>query len=189
MNKLVTPLCVLLSRSIAILVVTLPLTSGLANASCPQELDHTFTKLHSSESYSLCDAASAPAILVVNTASHCGFTPQFQGLETLHQTYAKDGLVIVGFPSNDFNQEAATEAETAKICYINNGVTFTMTSPVSVKGSSAHPLFQHLAEQTRSPNWNFNKYLINTKTGEVVHFGSQAKPQDPAITKQIEALL
>ena len=188
-RNLFSSLSARLSRYGAICVLTFSASIGIAEARCPQELNYTFTKLHSIETYSLCDAASAPAILVVNTASHCGFTPQFQGLEALYQTYKENGLVIVGFPSNDFNQEAASEAETAKICYVNNGVTFTMTSPVSVKGSAAHPLFSHLAKQTRSPSWNFNKYLISTKTGEVVHFDSQIKPMDPAITNQIDALL
>ena len=188
-KKLFAISSVLLSGCAAVLMYAIPAASVVADTNCPQDLDHTFTRLHSSETYSLCDAVSARAILIVNTASHCGFTPQFQGLETLHRKYADSGLVIVGFPSNDFNQEAASEAETAKICYINNGVTFTMTSPVSVKGSSAHPLFQHLAEQTRPPSWNFNKYLVNPATGQITHYESQVAPDNASLVVAIEQLL
>ena len=160
-----------------------------ADGDCPQELNHNFRKLHSSEEFSLCQVASAPVLLIVNTASHCGFTPQFQDLEKLHQTYGENGLVIIGFPSNDFNQAAQSEAEAAKICYVNNGVSFTMASPIAVKSQNAHPLFRYLADETQPPSWNFNKYLVNTRTGEVLHFGSQVQPQDAAITDKIEALL
>ena len=162
---------------------------GLALAGCPDYLDHSFTRLHSSDTFSLCEAAGSRAILLVNTASHCGFTPQFKDLETLHEQYGQNGLTIVGFPSNDFNQEAGSEQETAKICYVNNGVTFTMVSPLSVKGESAHPLFRYLAAQTEAPNWNFNKYLIDPANGSVTHFDSQAKPLGTEIDSAIKSLL
>ena len=165
------------------------LVSAGALAACPPLLDHSFRKLHSSEEISLCAAAEARALLVVNTASHCGFTPQFKSLEALHQARSADGLVIVGFPSDDFNQEAASEAETAKVCYVNNGVSFTMTAPIGVRGEGAHPLFAELAERTEAPGWNFNKYLVDPATGEVLHFQSRVAPDDPALLGEIDRLL
>ena len=156
---------------------------------CPQYLDQEFRKLHSSETVNLCAKYGGKPLLIVNTASHCGFTPQFEGLETLHKNYVSWGLVVLGFPSNDFFQAAESEQKAAEVCFINYGVTFTMLSPVSVKGPEAHPLFKELARQSQAPTWNFNKYLVSS-SGEVVnHFNSNVKPSSPVLSKRIEDLL
>ena len=168
-------------------LLTLP---SVAMSNCVAMLDHEFRKLHSSKSLNLCDVTSeAKAILVVNTASHCGFTGQFEGLEALYQTYGDRGLAVVGFPSNDFRQESSDESKTAEVCYVNYGVTFPMTAPIMVKGESAHPLFKALAAQTKSPSWNFNKYLVDPKSQTVTHYGSLTKPNSGSLTQAIEALL
>lgn len=158
-------------------------------ASCQDWQNQSLGKLHSSKSIELCELMLNKPVLVVNTASHCGFTRQFKGLETLHQKYKDRGLVVIGFPSNDFNQEAKNEAAIADVCYKNYGVTFAMTDPVSVRGSSAIPLFKHLAEETQAPNWNFNKYLID-RNGRVTHyFSSTTEPGSSSLESAIEQVL
>jgi glutathione peroxidase len=172
-----------------IFAVIAMLKTNLSLADCPDMLNHEFKKLHSSETVDLCMTSNAKAILFVNTASHCGFTGQFKDLEALHLEFASQGLVIMGFPSNDFRQEASEEQTVAQICYINYGVTFDMTAPISVRGDDAHPLFQYLAGESSQPRWNFNKYLFDPINQTVIHFGAATNPQSDQITTAIEALL
>lgn len=158
-------------------------------AGCPAWLDHDFQKLHSSESVNLCKLAAGKPLLIVNTASHCGFTPQFKGLEALHEKYSDRGLVMIGFPSNDFLQEAKDQSETATICYMNYGVKFTMLAPTAVRGADANPVFRELARQTTQPSWNFNKYLVAPDGKVIGHFGSTVTPDSKALNQAIEKLL
>lgn len=158
-------------------------------ASCPAFLDREFRRLHSSERVNLCRVAAGRPLLIVNTASHCGFTSQFKGLEALHQKYRERGLVVVGFPSDSFNQESADAAETAEVCYVNYGVKFTMVETTPVKGADANPVFRELARQSREPAWNFNKYLVSADGKVVQHFGSRVSPDSPELTSAIEKLL
>lgn len=164
------------------------LLTSLASA-CPDYLDHSMRRLHSQQQVNLCELQAGRPMLVINTASHCGYTPQFEGLEALYQRYREAGLVVVGFASNDFKQEAKEEEKAAEVCYVNYGVTFTMIAPSHVKGGDANPVFRALAEQTQAPSWNFNKYLVDG-TGKVVqHFGSNTQPDSKTLTEAIDSLL
>ncbi len=164
--------------------------SALLKAECTDLINHQMQKLHSSKQIDLCKLLQGKAVLVVNTASYCGFTGQFRGLEDLYNKFRSRGFEVVGVPSNSFNQEAAAESETANICYKNYGVSFTMTTKYPVKGSSAHPMFMELANQTGSaPKWNFHKYLINREGVAVAQFPSQTAPNSPEFIQAIETLL
>jgi glutathione peroxidase len=125
-------------------------------------------------------------MLIVNTASNCGFTEQFKDLEALHQKYKDQGLVVIGFPSDDFFQEENDEANTAEVCFVNYGVTFTMLSTSAVRGDDANPIFKHLNAQTSSPNWNFYKYLVSADRKTVQRFNSRTKPLSANLTQAIE---
>ena len=179
------------------LLFSAALTLGLATApafaaesvACPAFLDHDLPKLHSKDTVNLCDLAAGKPMLVVNTASHCGFTGQFKGLEALHERYAKQGLVVVGFASDDFNQEAKTEEEAATICFKNFGVTFTMIAPSPVTGANATPVFAHINQQAKAPRWNFTKYLLNEKGEVIERFGSTTGPESSKLTQAIESVL
>jgi len=177
-----------------LLMMVLIALSGAAHAAepaaqCQPLLNYTLPRLHSSEQVNLCERFHGKPLLIVNTASHCGFTRQFKGLEQLHQRYKDRGLAVIGFPSNDFFQESSDQAETAGVCYKNYGVTFLMTAPIAVRGSDVHPIFRSLAEQSASPKWNFFKYVVDANGHVVAQFGSRTEPDDPALLSAIESVL
>lgn len=172
--------------ALAALLTAVPATRA---ADCPAFLNHDFKKLHSSQNINLCNAFAGRPLLIVNTASHCGYTPQFKGLEALHKKYQARGLVVVGFPSDDFKQEAKDETETADICFVNYGVTFTMLAPSSVTGRAANPVFQELGRRPSEPSWNFNKYLVSADGKVIRHFDSRVKPESAELQQAIEQLL
>jgi glutathione peroxidase len=155
---------------------------------CPTFLDHDFRKLHSSQNVNICRESAGKPMLIVNTASNCGFTPQYKGLEAVHQKY-KGKLAVVGFASNDFNQETADEAKSAEICFLNNGVTFPVMAATKVKGAEANPVFKELNKQSSEPKWNFNKYLVSADGKVAKYFPSNVAPDSPEFTAAIEALL
>jgi glutathione peroxidase len=176
--------------SAALATAALLLLSGTARAAdCPAFMNHDFDRLHSSQTVNLCALPPGRALLIVNTASHCGYTPQFKGLEELHKRYAARGLTVIGFPSNDFSQEAKDEAKTADICYVNYGVTFTMLAPSEVTGTAANPVFQELNRRAGEPSWNFNKYLVSADGKVVKHFDSSVRPDSVDLQRDIERLL
>ena len=158
-------------------------------ADCPDYLNVDLEVLRSKETVNICQDFANKPLLIVNTASQCGYTPQFEGLEKLHQTYKDLGLVVLGFPSNSFKQELDSKEDIAKVCYINYGVTFQMLSDVSVKGDNAHPIFKALAQQSNAPTWNFNKYLVDKNGNVVEHFGSTTKPDSKRMHKRIKEIL
>jgi len=156
---------------------------------CPVLLDHTVPRLQDDKPQALCQYAGK-VLLVVNTASYCGFTSQFEGLEALNARYAARGLVVMGFPSNDFKQEDADAKKTADVCFNTYGVKFPMFTTTSVRGPSAHPLFAQLARATgQSPGWNFNKYLVDRRGKPLAHFGSTTGPTSAALVSAIEKAL
>lgn len=179
-----------MNKFLRLFSIPLLLLSTSSFAYCPALLDFESTKLHSSTRVNFCDNFKSKVLLVVNTASHCGFTPQFKDLEILYNKYRDRGLEIVGFPSNDFNQEASSESKTADVCYINYGVTFTMMSPSSVRGGAVNPFFKRLADKTGSaPSWNFTKYLVDRDGSTVTHYASNKKPIGSSLEQDIVLLL
>lgn len=143
-------------------------------------------QLRSKERIDLCQRFAGKPLVVVNTASHCGFTPQFTGLEALYQRYKGQGLEVLGVPSDDFRQEADSTEETAKVCFINYGVTFAMSEPQKVSGDDAVPLFRELAAQSSAPRWNFYKYVVGRDGKVIASFSSLTKPDDADLIKAVE---
>ncbi len=163
--------------------------SARAGAACPPLLDQQFPRLQDEKPQSLCQYAGK-VLLVVNTASYCGFTPQYKGLEALHRRYRDRGLVVLGFPSNDFAQEGGSNQAIAEFCENTFGVQFPMFAKSAVRGADANPLFRELAAKTgRQPMWNFHKYLIGRDGKPVAQYSSLTAPEDPALVARIEELL
>lgn len=163
--------------------------SAQAAGACPALLQHTFPRLQDEKPQSLCQYGGQ-VLLVVNTASYCGFTPQYEGLEKLHSRYRERGLVVLGFPSNDFAQEKGSNREIAEFCENTFGVKFPMFARSAVRGSDANPLFRELARQTgRQPLWNFHKYLVDRDGRVVAHYSSLTRPDDPDLVKALERQL
>jgi glutathione peroxidase len=160
-----------------------------AVADCPADFDQDLRLLRSDKSQNLCDLIDGKPALIINTASFCGYTGQFKGLEALHKRYVSVGLQVIGFPSNDFKQEAGNEEATAKICYVNYGVSFTMFAPVSVAGSNTNSVFTYLAKDHGEPTWNFNKYLVDRDGNVVKHYSSGVSPDSATLRADIESVL
>ena len=159
-------------------------------SACPAILKQTFNKLQDDTPQNLCQYAGK-VVLVVNTASFCGYTKQYEGLEALHAKYAAKGLVVMGFPSNDFGQqEPGSSKEIADLCYNTYGVKFPMFARTVVSGAHPNPLFASLIKATGTqPGWNFHKYLIDSKGNVIAQFPSQVTPLDKKLTDRIELAL
>ena len=172
-------------------ILTVMLVSFSASACESPLLDQDFRQLASKDEVNLCEAYSGKVILVVNTASKCGNTPQYDGLEDLYEQYGNDGLVVLGFPSNDFlGQEPGTEEQIAEFCRLTYGVQFPMFAKTTVKGSDAHPFFVELADASGTfPTWNFHKYLIG-RDGELIsEFSPRTQPDDKQLVGAIQTAL
>ena len=160
------------------------------SSSCSPLLSHTFLRLQDESPQNLCQY-QGKVILVVNTASYCGFTSQYEGLEKIYSKYKDKGFVVLGFPSNDFGQqEPGTNKEIAEFCKNTYDVKFPMFAKSSVSGEQINPLFKLLASKTgTTPKWNFYKYLIDREGNAASSFNSLTKPTSNSITKSIEKLL
>ena len=175
--------------AIALLCWTALPAAAQSAPACPPTLQYTFDRLQDEKPQSLCQY-SGKVILVVNTASFCGFTPQYKGLEALHARYKDRGLVVLGFPSNDFSQETGSNKDIADFCESAFGVKFPMFTKTAVRGADAHPFYKMLAAKTgRAPLWNFHKYLIGRNGAVVDSYLTLTEPDSPAFIRDIEKQL
>jgi glutathione peroxidase len=166
--------------------------SVLAQAGeCSSLLDKNVRPLADKESVNLCKEYQGKVLLIVNTASKCGFTPQYEGLEKLHAELGAKGFSVLGFPSNDFmGQEPGSEEEIQKFCTLTYGVKFPMFEKTTVKGEQASPLYRELEAVTgNAPGWNFHKYLVGRDGKVIKDYGSRVKPDDATLRADIEKAL
>lgn len=154
-------------------------------------LDQDFRFLASEDAVNLGDAYAGKVVLVVNTASKCGNTPQYEGLEKLYEEFGDDGLVVLGFPSNDFmGQEPGTEEEIQDFCRLTYSIKFPMFEKVTVKEGNAHPFFDQLAAAAGTyPTWNFHKYLIGRDGQVIAEFSPRTQPDDDKLVSSIRSAL
>ena len=158
-------------------------------SACPALLQHTVLRLQDEAPQSLCQY-SGKVLLVVNTASFCGFTGQYEGLEALHQRYQARGLVVLGFPSNDFAQESGDNQQIAAFCSNTFGVKFPMFTKTGVKGDAASPLYRQLAQQSgKAPGWNFYKYLVGRDGRVLDTYSSMTGPDNAGLVRAVEQAL
>ena len=171
-------------------VVALSTASAFAAGTCPAVLNHTVEPLTGGKAQSLCQYEGR-VVLVVNTASECGYTGQYEGLQALYKKYADRGLVVLGFPSNAFGgQEPGSNKKIAEFCQANFGVTFAVFAKVEAMPLSKAPIFASLVAATgAAPKWNFHKYLIDRSGKRVESFDSGVEPQSAQFVQRIEALI
>ena len=167
-----------------------PSAKAASSNTCPALLRHSFPRLQDDAPQNLCQYAGK-VILVVNTASYCGFTKQYEGLETLHSRYQDKGLVVLGFPSNDFGeQEPGSAKEIADFCYNTYGVKFPMMAKSVVSGPKRNVFYAALATATKTtPTWNFHKYLINRQGQVLAHYPRKVRPESAELVGAIEKAL
>jgi glutathione peroxidase len=172
------------------LLAGMALFSG-ANSAQTSVLNHSYRELAGKQPIFLEKKYGGQVLLIVNTASKCGYTSQYEGLEALHARLKAKGFKVLGFPSNDFRgQEPGTEKEIQAFCKLTYGVKFPMFEKVSVLGNKATPLYKQLTTVTgTAPGWNFHKYLIDRKGNVVANYSSATKPDDAAMLAKIDELL
>jgi glutathione peroxidase len=157
---------------------------------CPELLNYSFNRLQTGQAESLCQYRGK-VVLIVNTASYCGYTHQYEGLEALYRKYKSRGLVVVGFPSNDFGgQEPGSNKEIAEFCRLTYGVEFPMFEKSSVTSIKTNPLYAELLARTgQSPKWNFHKYLVDRDGKQVTSFGTRVEPDSSDLVSAVERML
>ena len=164
----------------------------MSNTDASEKVFHDFTiESISGETINLSDYKSK-VVLLVNTASKCGFTPQYSGLQKIYERYKDDGLVVLGVPTNDFNQELSKDSDVKEFCEIRFGVEFPMSSIQPIRGENAHPIYKWIQDNVSvigQPRWNFHKYLIG-KDGKIINwFSSMTSPTSEGLVNQIETAL
>jgi glutathione peroxidase len=187
---LVSSLAMLSSASVSAQTPAAAPAAAAPAASCPAILKQSFKRLQDEAPQDLCQYAGK-VVLVVNTASYCGFTSQYEGLEAMYAKYGSKGLVVLGFPSNDFGQqEPGSSKEIADFCFNTYGVKFPMFAKSIVSGKEPNPLYVNLIKATgKTPAWNFHKYLIDRKGNVVESFGSKVTPTDKQLVSAVEKAL
>ena len=157
---------------------------------CPELLNYSFNRLQTGKPESLCQYRGK-VVLIVNTASYCGYTHQYEGLEALYRKYKSRGLVVVGFPSNDFGgQEPGSNKEIAEFCRLTYGVEFPMFEKSSVTSIKTNPLYAELLARTgQNPKWNFHKYLVDRDGKQVTSFGTRVEPDNGDLIGAVERML
>lgn len=177
-----------LIATLAVSAIGMSATANAAN--CPDVLNVQAKRLQDDQPVNLCSYAGQ-VTLVVNTASQCGFTSQYEGLEALYKRYKSSGFVVLGFPSNDFgSQEPGNNRQIADFCKNTFDIQFPMFSKTPVTGSNAHPLFRSLTAQTgQAPRWNFHKYLVGRDGKVIAAFPSQTEPLSTSVTQAIQTAL
>ncbi|MGA0842827.1 MAG: glutathione peroxidase [Arenicellales bacterium] len=172
------------------LISALSLSAFADGGTCSVNLDFTKRYLASDESVRLCDAYSDKVLLIVNTASYCGFTSQFEGLEALQKKYADRGFSVLGFPSNDFFQDPRSEEKIREFCDLTYEVKFPMFEKSKVAKRHAEPLYEALGKEAgQFPKWNFHKYLLDKQGHVVGSFGPTVAPDNGELIAKIESLL
>jgi len=184
--------------AVAVAALTAIALSGAARAespppvtdACPEVLNYSFNRLQTGKPESLCQYRGK-VVLIVNTASYCGYTHQYEGLEALYRKYKSRGLVVVGFPSNDFGgQEPGSNKEIAEFCRLTYGVEFPMFEKSSVTSIKTNPLYAELLARTgQSPKWNFHKYLVDRDGKQVTSFGTRVEPDNGDLIGAVERML
>ena len=164
----------------------------MTNSDASEKVFHDFTiESISGETINFSDYKSK-VVLLVNTASKCGFTPQYSGLQKIYERYKDDGLVVLGVPTNDFNQELSKDSDVKEFCEIRFGVEFPMSSIQPIRGENAHPVYKWIKSNVSvigQPRWNFHKYLIG-KDGKIINwFSSMTSPTSEGLINQIETAL
>lgn len=173
------------------LLASLASLAGLAVAAGGGLLDHSYRPLAGKQPVDLAATYGGKVLLIVNTASKCGYTPQFEALEALHAKYGAQGFAVLGFPSGDFrSQEFEDEDEIREFCTLTYGVKFPMFEKVHVVGDEATPIYRDLLAATgQAPKWNFHKYLVGRDGKVLADFPSKTTPDDPAVVAAIEDAL
>ena len=159
------------------------------SSACPEFLDVEMRKLGSRDEINFCEAYSGKTLLIVNTASNCGYAHQFTELERLHQRYKEEDLAVIGFSSDDFFQEEDDEGDAATVCYDKYKVTFPVMATTSVRGKNANQVFRALGEAKGYPSWNFNKYLVRANGDIYRRFKANISPDPPKLRRSLQALL
>jgi glutathione peroxidase len=189
MPPLFLAFCVIGALAIAPARAATTMDAGAPAAACPAVLNHEFNSLVTDQPVPLCRYAGK-VVLVVNTASHCGYTYQYEGLEKIYNKYKNRGLVIIGFPSNEFGtQEPGSNQQIASFCQENYGVSFPMFEKITTPIAQNALYSDLIAASGQAPKWNFHKYLIDKNGAVVANYSSAVEPQSAELTRAIEAAL